>query len=40
MYWGITAMHLLRSINEIDRDATIKFILACQHEDGVFSSLK
>lgn len=37
MYWGITSMHLMKSINEIDREGTIDFILRAQHDNGTHS---
>eukprot|EP00026_Physarum_polycephalum_P009039 Phypoly_transcript_09149.p1 GENE.Phypoly_transcript_09149~~Phypoly_transcript_09149.p1 ORF type:complete len:252 (+),score=29.28 Phypoly_transcript_09149:78-833(+) len=36
MYWGITAMHLMRSLHEIDREQTIDFVKKCQHTNGGF----
>lgn len=36
MYWGITAMHLMKSLDSIDREGTIAFIKQCQHDNGGF----
>eukprot|EP01111_Echinosteliopsis_oligospora_P006749 TRINITY_DN21084_c0_g1_i1.p1 TRINITY_DN21084_c0_g1~~TRINITY_DN21084_c0_g1_i1.p1 ORF type:complete len:331 (+),score=74.02 TRINITY_DN21084_c0_g1_i1:54-1046(+) len=37
MYWGITAMHLLKTLDQINKTETIDFIVACQQENGGFS---
>ncbi len=36
MYWGLTAMHLMGRLHEVDGDAIVRWILTCQHEDGGF----
>lgn len=40
MYWGITAMHLMRSLNSIDHEVTVEFVKKCQHENGIIVVLK
>ena len=36
VYWGLTALHLLAHPEALPRDATIDFVLSCQHESGGF----
>ncbi|KAL9103876.1 MAG: hypothetical protein Q9163_001113 [Psora crenata] len=36
VYWGLTALHLLGHPEALPRDATISFVLSCQHESGGF----
>ncbi len=31
IYWGLTALDLLHSVSEMDRQAIIDFVLSCQH---------
>lgn len=38
LYWGLTALHLLRHPEALPRDETIKFVLACQNSDGGFGA--
>lgn len=38
LYWGLTALHLLRRPDALPRDETIDFILSCQHESGGFGA--
>lgn len=38
LYWGLTALHLLRHPNALPRDKTIDFVLSCQHESGGFGA--
>jgi hypothetical protein len=36
MYWGLTAMHLLGRLDEMDKDTIIAWIQRSQHESGGF----
>ena len=38
LYWGLTALHLLRHPDAIPRDGTIDFLLSCQHDNGGFGA--
>jgi geranylgeranyl transferase type-2 subunit beta len=38
IYWGLTALHLLGAPDALPRDATIKFVLACQNDDSGFGA--
>ncbi|KAI5291463.1 hypothetical protein KEM52_000164 [Ascosphaera acerosa] len=38
VYWGLTALHLLGQPGALDRAETVRFVLACQHEDGGFGA--
>lgn len=38
VYWGLNALHLLRHPDALPRQATIDFILSCQHESGGFGA--
>ena len=38
LYWGLTALHLLGRPDALPRDATIDFVLSCQHESGGFGA--
>ncbi|KAI0483167.1 terpenoid cyclases/protein prenyltransferase alpha-alpha toroid [Xylariaceae sp. FL0804] len=38
LYWGLTALYLLRSPDALPRDETIDFVLSCQHENGGFGA--
>ena len=38
VYWGLTALHLLGHPEALPRQATIDFVLSCQHEDGGFGA--
>ncbi|KAH9888278.1 terpenoid cyclases/protein prenyltransferase alpha-alpha toroid [Xylariomycetidae sp. FL2044] len=38
LYWGLTALHLLRRPDALPRDETIDFILSCQHVSGGFGA--
>ncbi len=36
MYWGLTAMHLLGRLHEMDQEAIVSWVLSCQHPCGGF----
>jgi geranylgeranyl transferase type-2 subunit beta len=36
IYWGITALDLMGHIDALPRDELIKYVVACQHENGGF----
>ncbi|KAI1118975.1 terpenoid cyclases/protein prenyltransferase alpha-alpha toroid [Nemania sp. NC0429] len=38
LYWGLTALHLLRRPDALPRGETIDFVLSCQHESGGFGA--
>ncbi|KAI9683339.1 MAG: hypothetical protein M1829_005409 [Trizodia sp. TS-e1964] len=38
LYWGLTALHLLGHPEALPRDATIEYVLSCQHENGGFGA--
>ncbi|KAH8676093.1 terpenoid cyclases/protein prenyltransferase alpha-alpha toroid [Xylariales sp. PMI_506] len=38
LYWGLTALHLLRHPTALPRDETIDFVLSCQHDNGGFGA--
>lgn len=38
LYWGLTALHLLRHPDALPRDETIDFVLGCQHDSGGFGA--
>lgn len=38
IYWGLTALHLLRHPDALPRDQTIEFVLSCQHDSGGFGA--
>ncbi|KAI9739504.1 MAG: hypothetical protein M1834_006219 [Cirrosporium novae-zelandiae] len=38
VYWGLTALHLLRHPDALPRQDTIDFVLSCQHENGGFGA--
>ncbi|KAI4146005.1 MAG: hypothetical protein LQ341_002208 [Variospora aurantia] len=38
IYWGLTALHLLRAPDALPRQETIAFVLSCQHEHGGFGA--
>ena len=38
VYWGLTALHLLGHPDALPRQATIDFVLSCQHENGGFGA--
>ncbi|KAI1368750.1 terpenoid cyclases/protein prenyltransferase alpha-alpha toroid [Xylaria arbuscula] len=38
LYWGLTALHLLRHPDALPRDETIDFVLSCQHKNGGFGA--
>ncbi|CAF9931959.1 MAG: hypothetical protein ALECFALPRED_005131 [Alectoria fallacina] len=38
VYWGLTALHLLGHPQALPRDATVDFVLSCQHENGGFGA--
>eukprot|EP01133_Synstelium_polycarpum_P011905 gene11905-13871_t len=37
MYWGMATLYLLGSLDRLNRDDTIKWVLACQKPNGGFS---
>ncbi|KAL8289658.1 hypothetical protein RB597_001342 [Gaeumannomyces tritici] len=38
VYWGLAALHILGHPEALPRDATIDFVLSCQHESGGFGA--
>lgn len=38
LYWGLTALHILRHPDALPRDETIDFVLSCQHDNGGFGA--
>lgn len=38
VYWGLVALHLLGHPDALPRDATIEFVLSCQHDNGGFGA--
>ncbi|KAI5465953.1 terpenoid cyclases/protein prenyltransferase alpha-alpha toroid [Mariannaea sp. PMI_226] len=38
LYWGLTALHLLRHPDALPRQEVIDFVLSCQHESGGFGA--
>ncbi|KAL8375978.1 hypothetical protein RB595_007198 [Gaeumannomyces hyphopodioides] len=38
VYWGLVALHILGYPEALPRDATIDFVLSCQHESGGFGA--
>ncbi|KAL9012723.1 MAG: hypothetical protein Q9173_002534 [Seirophora scorigena] len=38
IYWGLTALHLLRYPDALPRQETIDFVLSCQHANGGFGA--
>ena len=34
VYWGLSALHLLGRPDALDRQATIEYVLSCQHSNG------
>jgi geranylgeranyl transferase type-2 subunit beta len=38
VYWGLTALHLLRHPEVLPRDKTLEFVFACQNSDGGFGA--
>lgn len=38
LYWGLTALHLLRRPDALPRQEVIDFVLSCQHENGGFGA--
>ncbi|KAF4123888.1 geranylgeranyl transferase type-2 subunit beta [Geosmithia morbida] len=38
VYWGLTALHLLRRPDALPREETIDFVLSCQHDNGGFGA--
>ncbi|KAI1335618.1 terpenoid cyclases/protein prenyltransferase alpha-alpha toroid [Xylariaceae sp. FL0016] len=38
LYWGLTALHLLKRPDALPREETIDFVLSCQHESGGFGA--
>ncbi|KAI1474992.1 geranylgerany transferase type II beta subunit [Daldinia eschscholtzii] len=38
LYWGLTALHLLRHPDALPRAEAIDFVLSCQHESGGFGA--
>lgn len=38
LYWGLTALHLLRHPDALPRQDVVDFVLSCQHENGGFGA--
>ncbi|KAL9597404.1 MAG: hypothetical protein Q9219_005157 [cf. Caloplaca sp. 3 TL-2023] len=38
VYWGLTALHLLRYPDALPRAETVEFVLSCQHANGGFGA--
>ncbi|KAL5597008.1 hypothetical protein BROUX41_006322 [Berkeleyomyces rouxiae] len=38
VYWGLTALHLMKRPDALPRKETIDFVLSCQHENGGFGA--
>ncbi|KKA29437.1 hypothetical protein TD95_002679 [Thielaviopsis punctulata] len=38
VYWGLTALHLMKRPDALPRQDTIDFVLSCQHESGGFGA--
>jgi geranylgeranyl transferase type-2 subunit beta len=38
LYWGLTALHLLRQPDALPRDKTLDFVFSCQHDSGGFGA--
>lgn len=38
LYWGLTALYLLKRPDALPREETIKFVLSCQHKNGGFGA--
>lgn len=38
LYWGLTALHLLKCPDAISRQETLEFVLSCQTESGGFGA--
>lgn len=38
VYWGLTALHLLKCPDGLPRDQTIDFVLRCQNKDSGFGA--
>ncbi|KAL8928188.1 MAG: hypothetical protein Q9208_001898 [Pyrenodesmia sp. 3 TL-2023] len=38
VYWGLTALHLLKHPDALPRQETIDFVLSCQHQSGGFGA--
>ena len=36
MYWGLTALHLLDRLHELDQQAVLDWVLSCRHANGGF----
>ncbi|KAJ3211752.1 hypothetical protein HDU83_004342 [Entophlyctis luteolus] len=36
VYWGLTALALMRRGDALDRDELLKYVLSCQHANGAF----
>ena len=34
MYWGLTALDLMGTLQNMDREEIIKYVVNCQHESG------
>ncbi len=35
IYWGLGAMDVLNSLEEMNREKVIEFVVACQHPNGI-----
>ncbi|KAL8899831.1 MAG: hypothetical protein Q9207_005997 [Kuettlingeria erythrocarpa] len=38
VYWGLTALHILKYPDALPREDTIEFVLSCQHQSGGFGA--
>ncbi|RHZ46932.1 hypothetical protein Glove_603g3 [Diversispora epigaea] len=37
VYWGLTALDLLKNVNTLNREDVVKYVVSCQHDNGGFS---
>jgi geranylgeranyl transferase type-2 subunit beta len=38
LYWGLTALHLLKRPDALPREGVLDFVLSCLHDDGGFGA--
>lgn len=38
LYWGLTALHLLRRPDALPRDGVLDFVFSCLHDNGGFGA--
>lgn len=38
LYWGLTALHLLKHPEALPRDGILEFVFSCLHENGGFGA--